>query len=367
MRTSTVLSVLLAGGAMANPVRKHLEERALVVEHKTVTTVVWVTAGQPQPTNAVAEDNSQKVAVAQGYKPHRHGHGHGKSGDQDAAKKAAEQKAAEQKAAEQKAAEQQAAEQKAAEQKVAEQQAPEQQPAQEPAPQQPAAQPQTQPEKAPEQQQQAPEQKAPAPEEKPEISSPPQSSGASGETGTEGYKSAVLEHHNIHRANHSARALEWDDSLASYAEQVAKKCVYDHDRTPGDGGYGQNIAAGTPAKQVAKILTNAFYNNELELYPSFGSDSVDMSNFHAWGHFSQMVWGSTTKVGCYSYNCHPEGKLELDCNPATGQSYLGKTGCGTSGTGMYPVFTVCNYSPPGNFAGQYSQVKAPMGNPTVTA
>lgn len=215
---------------MANPVRKHLEERALVVEHKTVTTVVWVTAGQPQPTNAVAEDNSQKVAVAQGYKPHRHGHGHGKSGDQDAAKKAAEQKAAEQKAAEQKAAEQQAAEQKAAEQKVAEQQAPEQQPAQEPAPQQPAAQPQTQPEKAPEQQQQAPEQKAPAPEEKPEISSPPQSSGASGETGTEGYKSAVLEHHNIHRANHSARALEWDDSLASYAEQVAKKCVYDHDR-----------------------------------------------------------------------------------------------------------------------------------------
>ncbi|KAL8844154.1 MAG: hypothetical protein Q9176_001560 [Flavoplaca citrina] len=349
MRTSTVLSVLLAGGAMANPVRKHLEERALVVEHKTVTTVVWVTAGQPQPTNAVAEDNSQKAAVAQGYKPHRHGHGHGKSGDQDAAKKAAEQKAAEQKAAEQKAAEQQA---------------PEQQPAQEPAPQQPAAQPQPEPEKAPEQQQ-APEQKAP--EEKPATSSPPQSSGASGETGTEGYKSAVLEHHNIHRANHSVSALEWDDSLASYAEQVAKKCVYDHDRTPGGGGYGQNIAAGTPAKQVAKILTNAFYNNELELYPSFGSDSVDMSNFHAWGHFSQMVWESTTKVGCYSYNCHPEGKLELDCNPVTGQSYLGKTGCGTSGTGMYPVFTVCNYSPPGNFAGQYSKVKAPMGNPTVTA
>ena len=214
---------------MANPVRKHLEERALVVEHKIVTTVVWVTAGQPQPTNAVVEDNSQKAAVAQGYKPHRHGHGHGKSGDQDAAKKAAEQKAAEQKAAEQKATEQKAAEQKAAEQKAAEQKAAEQQvPEQQPAPQQPAQEPAPQqPEKAPEQQR-APEQKAP--EEKPATSSPPQSSGASGETGTEGYKSAVLEHHNIHRANHSASALEWDDSLASYAEEVAKKCVYDHDR-----------------------------------------------------------------------------------------------------------------------------------------
>lgn len=133
-------------------------------------------------------------------------------------------------------------------------------------------------------------------------------------------------------------------------------------------------------------MTNAFYNNELELYPGFGTDSPDMSNFHAWGHFSQMVWGSTTKVGCYSYNCNPAGKMELDCNPATGQSYLGKTGCGTSGSGMYPVFTVCNYSPPGknqvppsaftlhltniavtgNFAGQYSQIKAPKGDPMVT-
>ncbi|KAL8757820.1 MAG: hypothetical protein Q9199_001942 [Rusavskia elegans] len=342
MRPSTVLSVLLAGGALANPVRKHLEERALVVQHTTVTTVVWVTAGQPTPPPAVEAD-TQQAAAAQNYNPHRHGHGHGHGGSGD---RAAAQKAAEQQAAEQAAADQKAAEQKAAEQKPADQ---------------PAAQPVA--EEASEQK--APEEKAP--EEKPATSSPPQSTGASGETGTDGYKSAVLEHHNIHRANHSASDLEWDDTLAQYAEQVAKSCMYDHDRTPGGGGYGQNIAAGTPAKQVASILTNAFYNSELELYPGYGSDSPDMSNFHAWGHFSQMVWGSTTKVGCYSYNCNPAGKMDLDCNPATGQSYLGKTGCGTSGSGMYPVFTVCNYSPPGNFAGQYSQIKAPKGNPTVTA
>ncbi|CAO1602242.1 hypothetical protein XANCAGTX0491_005868 [Xanthoria calcicola] len=351
MRPSTMLSVLLAGGALANPVRKHIEERALVIQHTTVTTVVWVTAGQPTPP-AVQVD-SQKAAVVQNGNRHRHSHAN--SGDQAAAQKAAQQQAAEQAAAEQKAAEQKAAEQKAAEQKAAEQKAAEQQAAEQKPAEQPAAQPVA--EKAPEQQ---------APEQKPATSAPTQSTGASGETGTDGYKSAVLEHHNIHRANHSASALAWDDTLAQYAEQVAKSCVYDHDRTPGGGGYGQNIAAGTPARQVASILTNAFYNNELELYPGFGTDSPDMSNFHAWGHFSQMVWGSTTKVGCYSYNCNPAGKMELDCNPATGQSYLGKTGCGTSGSGMYPVFTVCNYSPPGNFAGQYSQIKAPKGNPMVT-
>ena len=206
MRPSTVLSVLLAGGALANPVRKHIEERALVIQHTTVTTVVWVTAGQPTPPPVVQVD-SQKAAVVQNGNYHRHGHAH--SGDQAAAQKAAQQQAAEQAAAEQKAAEQ-----KAAEQKAAEQQAAEQKPAE-----QPAAQPVA--EKAPEQQ---------APEQKPATSAPTQSTGASGETGTDGYKSAVLEHHNIHRANHSASALAWDDTLAQYAEQVAKSCVYDHDR-----------------------------------------------------------------------------------------------------------------------------------------
>ncbi|KAL8780189.1 MAG: hypothetical protein Q9213_006587 [Squamulea squamosa] len=345
MRTSTVLSVLLVGGALANPVRKHLEERAIVIEHKTVTTVVWVTDGEPTAAPAAppaAVVDSQKAAVVQNYNPHRHGHTH--SGDWAAAQKAAEQKAADQKVAEQKAAEQKAAEQKAAEQQAA---------AQQPAPV---------PEKAPEPK--APEQ--PAPEQKPQTQSQPQTTGASGDTGTEGYKSAVLEHHNIHRSNHSANDLVWDDTLAEYAAQVAKSCVYDHDRTPGGGGYGQNIAAGTPAKQVASILTNAFYNAELPLYPGFGNDNPDMGNFHAWGHFSQMVWGNTQKVGCYSHNCNPSGQNSLDCNPATGSSYLGNTGCGTGGDGMYPVFTVCNYSPPGNFAGQYSQVKAPNGNPVVS-
>ncbi|KAL8996180.1 MAG: hypothetical protein Q9169_004246 [Polycauliona sp. 2 TL-2023] len=346
MRSSTVLSVLLVGGALANPVRRHLEERALVIEHKTVTTVVWVTEGAPAPTPepvapaAVVPETPQKAAVAPDYKPHRHGHAHGNAGDRAAAQAAAAQKAAEQKAAEEKAAEKKAAEEKAAEEQAAEQ------------PAEPVAE-------------KAPENKAPEPKAPEQKASPPaQSSGASGEVGTEGYKSAVLEHHNIHRSNHSADPLQWDDTLASYAEQVAKKCVYDHDRTPGGGGYGQNIAAGTPATQVAKILTNAFYNDEIEAYPGYDSDSPDMTNFHVWGHFSQMVWSDTTKVGCYSYNCNPAGKVELDCDPSTGASYLGKTGCGNGG--MYPVFTVCNYSPPGNYAGQYKKIKAPLGQPTVT-
>lgn len=43
------------------------------------------------------------------------------------------------------------------------------------------------------------------------------------------YKSAVIYAHNLHRFNHSASALEWDDELESCAETLAKRCVYQHD------------------------------------------------------------------------------------------------------------------------------------------
>lgn len=42
------------------------------------------------------------------------------------------------------------------------------------------------------------------------------------------FQSQVLYHHNIHRANHSAPDVQWDDSLAQTALKIAQTCVYGH-------------------------------------------------------------------------------------------------------------------------------------------
>lgn len=49
---------------------------------------------------------------------------------------------------------------------------------------------------------------------------------------TEGatYQGLVLLNHNIHRANHSVPDLVYNSTLASYAEQIAKTCVYNHSK-----------------------------------------------------------------------------------------------------------------------------------------
>lgn len=42
------------------------------------------------------------------------------------------------------------------------------------------------------------------------------------------YYGLVLQHHNVHRVNHSASNLEWNSTLASFAEKVAMSCVWGH-------------------------------------------------------------------------------------------------------------------------------------------
>lgn len=41
--------------------------------------------------------------------------------------------------------------------------------------------------------------------------------------------STALYAHNLHRANHSASAMEWLDEIATYAETTANSCVFAHD------------------------------------------------------------------------------------------------------------------------------------------
>ena len=44
------------------------------------------------------------------------------------------------------------------------------------------------------------------------------------------YQGLVLLNHNVHRANHSVPELVYNSTLASYAEQIAKTCVYNHSK-----------------------------------------------------------------------------------------------------------------------------------------
>jgi Cysteine-rich secretory protein family len=125
------------------------------------------------------------------------------------------------------------------------------------------------------------------------------------------------------------------------AKQISESCYYAHSSAGGDGNYGQNIGAGATAQNVNALITNLMYNNETELYPGPYGSEPDMTNFEPWGHYSQIVWASTTEVGCYTNDCSAQGLRNI-------------------GPHVGPQFTVCNYYPPGNMGGEYGKnVPAP--------
>lgn len=70
-----------------------------------------------------------------------------------------------------------------------------------------------------------------------------------------------------------------------------------------------------------------WYNGEVDLFPQadYGKADPDMTNFEEWGHYSQVVWKSTTGVGCAAQFCDK----------------------GTIFDDMGSWFSVCNYFPAG--------------------
>lgn len=105
----------------------------------------------------------------------------------------------------------------------------------------------------------------------------------------------ILKVHNKLRAKHHAPALKWDDTLATYAQKWSNKCVFEHSDSP----YGENLALGYP---TWTSVVNGWYSEVKDYDYSKTGFSMDT------GHFTQVVWKSTTKIGCGVKTCNNLGK-----------------------------------------------------------
>jgi len=135
--------------------------------------------------------------------------------------------------------------------------------------------------------------------------------------------------HNEARALDGVAALAWDADLAAIAQAWADSCtnvdgfpqIIDHNPGRGDsypGSVGENIYAsgGTatgPDAVEAWMDEKPFYD--------YGSNSCSGSPSGGCGHYTQVVWAASTKLGCGISNC-----------PGV----------------TFPNSVVCDYSPAGN-------------------
>lgn len=128
----------------------------------------------------------------------------------------------------------------------------------------------------------------------------------------------ALNEHNRFRALHGAAPLTWSQPLADAAYKWGSRCVFQHSQGV-VGPYGENLAATAGYK--TDIVTGACKPWEDEA-PQYTPDNPNYS------HFTQMVWKSTTQLGCAAVTCPAGSIFDAQYGPAT--------------------FYVCEYNPPGN-------------------
>ncbi|CAG9945851.1 unnamed protein product [Clonostachys rosea f. rosea IK726] len=130
----------------------------------------------------------------------------------------------------------------------------------------------------------------------------------------------ALDAHNAARAAVGNSPLTWDDSLSSDAQSWANTIATLASLTHSSGsGQGENLYMQSDNGSPFLNAINSFLS-EKSLY---SGQVIDGSNFGAFGHYTQAVWKSTTKVGMA----------------------VAKAADGTN-------WVVVRYSPPGNFIGQ---------------
>lgn len=131
-----------------------------------------------------------------------------------------------------------------------------------------------------------------------------------------------VDSHNKVRAKYGVQPLVWDHQLASSAKACTQTCVWKH--TSNDV-FGENIAAGQP---TIESVVDAWVNGPTEKDSYVPSNPVD-------SHFTQVVWKDSARIGCALTTCSEVAGSGLPQNPVP--------------------FWACEYDPPGNVEGEYTQ------------
>lgn len=112
----------------------------------------------------------------------------------------------------------------------------------------------------------------------------------------------LLVPHNLERSRWGVGPLQWDHGLAnaadSYAAQLARTKRWGHSGKASRPGQGENLWMGSrgafsPEQMVGSWLSEAgFYRRGVFPHVSRTGSWSDV------GHFTQIIWRQTTRVGC---------------------------------------------------------------------
>lgn len=136
-------------------------------------------------------------------------------------------------------------------------------------------------------------------------------------------QSEWLNTHNAARGRYGRVPLVWDHALAKdaqgWANHLAKTETFEHSTVK---GQGENLWMGTTKAYPASRMVQSWVDEEYYLKSGTFPDISTSGDWTDAGHVTQILWPSTTHVGCAKAS-------------SARHDYL-----------------VCRYTPPGNWRGE---------------
>ncbi|WP_260484386.1 CAP domain-containing protein [Sphingomicrobium flavum] len=116
------------------------------------------------------------------------------------------------------------------------------------------------------------------------------------------FKTVMMQEHDRARAAFGSPRLVWDDALARdamvYARTMADRRVFQHDPNLQRLGQGENLWMGTKGHFAYREMIGHFIGESRYFRPGTFPDVSTTGNWADVGHYTQMVWPTTTHMGC---------------------------------------------------------------------
>ena len=111
-----------------------------------------------------------------------------------------------------------------------------------------------------------------------------------------------LSSHNAERAQFGTTPLEWDPGLAAEARNWARKLAREgtirHAPQEVRNGQGENLWMGTSGYFRPHDMIASFASEKQHFRPGVFPEVSTTGNWADVGHYTQIVWRDTRKVGC---------------------------------------------------------------------
>jgi hypothetical protein len=142
------------------------------------------------------------------------------------------------------------------------------------------------------------------------------------------FDSRVLAAHNRERTALGVPALTWDTRLAAdakaWAEHLARTNSFEHSPSdPSDmDAPGENLWAGTVGQYAPEEMVQLWIEEKADFKPGVFPYVSKSENLEAVGHYTQLIWKGTARIGCAVSSSSKEDILV--CRYSTAGNVIGE-------------------------------------------